>query len=119
MEHKFANIQTAFDFLSVLKLRDHCKWRATKGEYRERIMLIRTFLVNVINNNNKKLTHHEIIDRIAEQTASVIIHVSKESKSSIHPNLRRPRFSFTYLFKYTYKCFVRLVFHDIFMNDTN
>ena len=119
MEHTFANIQTAFDFLSVLKLRDHFKWRAKKNEHGEGTMLIRTFVLKVINNERKKLTHHEIIDRIAEQTASVIIQVSKESKSSIHPNLRRPRFSFTYLFKYTYKCFVRLVFHDIFMNDTN
>ena len=38
----------------------------------------------------KKLTHHEIIDRIAEQTALVIIQVSKESKLRIHQNLRRP-----------------------------
>ena len=28
MEHKLANMQIAFDFLPVLKLRDHCKWRA-------------------------------------------------------------------------------------------
>ena len=27
MEHKFANIQTAFGFLSMLVLRDHSKWR--------------------------------------------------------------------------------------------
>ena len=27
----------------------------------------------MINNERKKLTHHEILDRIAEQTASVII----------------------------------------------
>ena len=64
------------------------------------------------NNERKKLTHHEIIDRIAEQTVSVIVQVRKESKLSIHPNLRRPRFSFTYSFKFTYKCFVRLAFHD-------
>ena len=44
------------------------------------------------NNETKKLTHHEIIDRIAEQTASVIVQVRKESKLSIHPNLRWPRF---------------------------
>ena len=33
-------------------------------------MLIRTFVLKVINNERKKLTHHEIIDRTAEQTAS-------------------------------------------------
>ena len=26
-------MQTAFDFLSVLKLRDHSKWRAKKNEH--------------------------------------------------------------------------------------
>ena len=70
MEHKFANIQIAFDFLSVLKLRDHSKWRAKKNEHGEGIMLIRTFVLKVINNERKKLTHHEINDRIAEQTAA-------------------------------------------------
>ena len=60
-------------------------------------MLIRMFVLKLINNERKRLTHHEITDRIAEQTGSVIIHVSKESKMRIHPNLRRPRFSFTYL----------------------
>ena len=52
-------------------------------------MLIRTFVLKVINNKRKKLTHHEIIDRIADQTASVIIQVSKELKLRIRPNLRR------------------------------
>ena len=75
-------------------------------------MLIPTFVLKVINNERKKLAHHQIIDCIAEQTVSVIIQVSKESKLKIHPNLRRPRFSFTYSFKFTYKCFVRLVFHN-------
>ena len=75
-------------------------------------MLIRTFVLKVINNERKKLTHHEIIDRIAEQTASGIIHVSKELKLRIHPKLRRTRFSFTYSFKFTYKCFVRQTFHN-------
>ena len=77
-------------------------------------MLIRTFVLIVINNDRKvlTLTHHEIIDRIAEQSASVIIQESKESKLRIHPNLRRPRFSFTYSFKFTYKHFGRLTFHN-------
>ena len=72
MEHKLANIQIVFDFLSVLKLRDHSVWRAKKNEHGEGILLIRTFALKVINNERKKLTHHEIIDGIAGQTASVI-----------------------------------------------
>ena len=47
-----------------------------------------------IRSKRKKLTHHEIIDCIAEQTGSVIIQMSKESKLRIYPNLRRPRFLF-------------------------
>ena len=71
-------------------------------------MLIRTFVLKVINNEKKKLTHHEIIDRTVEQTVAVIIQVSIESKLRIHPNLRRPRFSFTYSFRFTYKYLVKL-----------
>ena len=96
VEHKFANMQMAFDFLSVLELRDHSKWRAKKNEHRGGIMLIWTFVLKVINNERKKLAHHEIIDPIAEQTASMIIQVSKESKLRIRRNLWKPRFSFTY-----------------------
>ena len=80
-------------------------------------MLIRTFVLKVINNEKKKKTHDEIIDHNADQTASVIIQVNKESKFRIHPNLRRSRFSFTYSFKFTYKCFVKLAI--ILMNDAN
>ena len=47
-----------------------------------------------IRSKRKKLTHPEIIDSIAEQTASVIIQMSKESKLRIYPNLRRPPFLF-------------------------
>ena len=35
------------------------------------IMLIRTSVLKVINNNRKIVTDHEIIDRIAEQIESV------------------------------------------------
>ena len=42
----------------------------------------------------------EIIDRIAEKIESVITQVCKESKLWIHPNLRRPRFSFTCSLKF-------------------
>ena len=33
VEHKFANIQIAFDFLSVRTLRDHSKRRGQKNEH--------------------------------------------------------------------------------------
>ena len=93
---------------------DHSKWRAKKNEHWEGIILIRTFVLKAVNNESKKLTHHnhKVIDRIAEQSASVIIQVSKESKLRIHLNLKRPSFSFTYSFKFTYKCFARLAFHN-------
>ena len=46
------------------------------------------FVLKVINNERKKsLTHHEIIDRIAQQIVLVITQVWKESKLWIHPNL--------------------------------
>ena len=35
VEHKFENIQTAFDILSKLVLRDHSKWGANKNEHKE------------------------------------------------------------------------------------
>ena len=49
VEHKFANIQIAFDFSSVLKLRDHSKWREKENEHGEGIMLIRTFFLEILN----------------------------------------------------------------------
>ena len=48
-EHKFENIQITLDFLSVLKLRDHFKWRANKNEHGEEVMLIRTFVLREKN----------------------------------------------------------------------
>ena len=65
-------------------------------------MFIRIFVLKVINNERKILTHHEIIDRIAEQSVLVITQVCKESKLWNYPNLRRPSLSFTYSFKFTY-----------------
>ena len=51
-------------------------------------MFIRRFVLKVINNESKKsLTHHEIIDRIAQQIVLVITQVWKESKLWIDPNL--------------------------------
>ena len=63
------------------------------------IRLVRTLVLKVINNERKNLTHHEIIDRIAEQTESLITQVCKKSKLWICSNLWRPSFSFTYSFK--------------------
>ena len=45
-------------------------------------MVIRMFILKVINNERKILTHNEIIDRIAEQIVLVITRVCKESMSS-------------------------------------
>ena len=59
-------------------------------------MLIPRFVLKVINNERKNLTHHEVIDRIAQQIAFVITQMCKESRLWIHPNLRGPSFSFTY-----------------------
>ena len=73
---------------------------------------MQTFVLTVIKNERKKLIHREVIDRIAKQNATVIIQMSKESKLRIQPNLRTLRFPFTYSFKLTYKCFVRLDFHN-------
>ena len=62
MEHNFANIKTAFDFLSTLVLRDQSKWRANKSEHGERyIMLIPRFVLKVIDNEKKKFACHEMI----------------------------------------------------------
>ena len=72
-------------------------------------MPIQTLVLKVINDERKILTHHEIIDRIAEQIESVITQVCKESKLWIHPNLWRPSFSFTYSFKFTYFCVVYIL----------
>ena len=45
-------------------------------------MLIRMFIIKVINNERKILTRHEIIDRIAEHIVLVITRVCKESVHS-------------------------------------
>ena len=45
-------------------------------------MLIRMFVLKVINNEKNILTPHEIIDRIAEQIAVVITRVCNESMGS-------------------------------------
>ena len=44
------------------------------------LVFIRTFVLKVINNERKILTHHEIIDRIAEKVVSVITQLCKELK---------------------------------------
>ena len=52
-------------------------------------MVIRTFVLKVINDERKILTRHDIIDRITEKIVPVITQVCKETKLWIHPNLRR------------------------------
>ena len=59
-------------YTDLFTLKDNHKWRTNKNERGKGIMLIRTFVLKVINNERKILTHHEITDRIAEQTDSVI-----------------------------------------------
>ena len=62
--------------------------------------LIQRFVVKVINNERKILTHHEITDHIAEQIVLVITQVWKELKLWTHSNLRRPSLSFTSSFTF-------------------
>ena len=89
-------------FLSTLVLREQSKWRTNKSELGEVYNAHPKVRSKVIKNEIKVLTHHETIDRIAEKTVLVITQMCIESKLWIHPNLRRPSFSFTYLFKFTY-----------------
>ena len=44
------------------------------------VMLIRTFVLKIINNETKYLTHHEIIDCTADRIVSVIAQMCKETK---------------------------------------
>ena len=46
-------------------------WVKGNMKHGEGIMLIRTVIRKVTNNERKKLPHHEITDRIAKQTESV------------------------------------------------
>ena len=69
-------------------------------------MFIGTFILKLINNKRKILTHQEIISRIAEKIELLITQVCKEPKLLIHPSLRRPSFSFTYVSSLTFKLYV-------------
>ena len=62
--------------------------KQAKTNMGRKIMLIPRFVLKVINNERKNLTHHEVIDRIAQQIAFVITQMCKESRLWIHPNLR-------------------------------
>ena len=73
-------------------------------------MLIRTFVLKIINNETKYLTHHGIIDCTPHKIVSVIVQMCKETKLWIHPTLHRLNFSFTYSFKFTY---IDLMYIDI------
>ena len=58
-------------------------------------MQIQTFILKIIINERKILTHYDI-NSIEEKIVSVITQVYQESKLWNHSNLRRPNFSFTY-----------------------
>ena len=73
VEHKFANMQTSLSFLSTLVLKDHSKWRTNKNKHGERDNVHPN-----VHSERKILTHHEIIDRIAERIVSVITQLDKE-----------------------------------------
>ena len=104
VEHNFANIKTAFDFLSTLVLRDQSKWRANKNEHGERyIMLIPRFVLKVIDNEKKKFACHEMI---ALENKLCWWSLECVNNQGIYPKLRQSSVSFTYLFKFTYFCFV-------------
>ena len=68
-----------------------------KNQHGEGIMLIWTFVLKVTNNVRKKLTHHEINDGIAEQTASVIIQCEQRIKIEASSELTEALF-LIYLF---------------------
>ena len=92
-------------FLSTLALRDQSKWRANKSEHGEKyIMLIRMLVLKIINNERKFLTRHKIIDRIGGQIVLVTTRVCKKSMRS--SKLAAVECPITYLFKFTYPCFV-------------
>ena len=63
-------------------------------------MQIQTFILKIIINERKILTHYDIINWIEEKIVSVITQVYQESKLRNHSNLRRPNFSFTYLLSF-------------------
>ena len=69
------------------------KWKWDKQTW-QRDKTHPTFVLKVIYNERKILIHHEIIDRSAEQTESVITQACKVSELRIHPNLSRPICSF-------------------------
>ena len=53
MEQKFANIQTAYYFLSAPVLMRHSKWGANKKEHGKGIIIIAVFVLKVLNNERK------------------------------------------------------------------
>ena len=54
VNHKFINIQNALDFLSTFALWEHSKRRANKSEHGRGIILIKTFVLKVINHEFMK-----------------------------------------------------------------
>ena len=72
MEHKFANMQNGFNFLSTVVLRDYSDWRANKIEHGDGDDA-HSKVHYKSNKKWKKIAHHETIYHIAEQIVSVNI----------------------------------------------
>ena len=67
------------------------------------IILIQIFVLKVMNNERKTLTRHEMIALQNKLCWWLLVCVKNQW---VHPKLRRSSVSFTYLFKFTYFCFV-------------
>ena len=103
VEQKFANMQTVFDFFyQHLHQETISNWEQTKVYMGRGIMLIWKFVLKVINNERKTLTHHKIIDRIAEQICVGDNSSVQRIKFVDSCNLRRPSFSFILLSSLTF-----------------
>ena len=91
VEHKLTNMQTAFDILSTLVLRDYSKWTSNKDERGEE----NNAHPNFRSKSNKRWEKNfNFIDRMTEQIESLINQVCKESDYWVYSNLQRPRSSF-------------------------
>ena len=84
-------MQTAFDILSTLVLRDYSKWTSNKDERGEE----NNAHPNFHSKSNKRWEKNfNFIDRMTEQIESLINQVCKESDYWVYSNLQRPRSSF-------------------------
>ena len=79
-------------------------WVSRKGDCKKRSRWNNEVLIDgvLINGNRANMLQFYLRISIEPTTIEVLW---------IHPSLRRPRFLLTFLFKFTYKCFIKLVFH--------